>query len=85
MGIPQSSPLSPVLFLFYNAELLEICQREGESSCGGFVDDANILVWGPSTEGNCEQLAAIHRQAVDWGDRHGMVFASEKYELMHFS
>ena len=65
MGISQGSHLSPVLFLFYNAELLEICQREGESSCVGFVDDANILVWGPSTEGNCEWLATIHQQAVD--------------------
>ena len=85
MSIPQGSPLSPILFLFYNAELLEVCQEPGQVSNIGFVDDCNLLVWGPTTEGNCELLARVHQKAEEWAQRHGMVFAPEKYELMHFS
>ena len=85
MGIPQGSSLSPILFLFYNAELLEVCQEPGKVSNIGFVDDVNLITWGPTTEGNCQQLARIHVKAEEWAGRHGMIFAPEKYSLMHFS
>jgi len=44
----------PILFLFYNAELLEICNASKIRTSGiGFMDDVNMLAYGPSTEGNC--------------------------------
>ena len=50
-GVPQSSPLSPILFLLYNEELIRICNQPslGIHSLG-FVDDLNILVYSTSTE-----------------------------------
>lgn len=52
--IPQGSPISPILYLFYNADLLEICNRPGtNTSALRFVDDANVLVYRKSTEENC--------------------------------
>ena len=85
-GIPQGSPLSSILYLFYNAELLEICDRPGKNTSAiGFVDDANILAYGKSTEENCKTLKAIHRQCETWASRHGSVFAPTKYELIHLS
>ena len=43
-GIPQDSSLSPVLFLFFISELLEVFQRpEGGTLGFGFVDDTNII------------------------------------------
>jgi len=49
----QGSPLSSILFLFYNSKLLDICQhlKEGLSAVG-FVDDINILVYSRSIESN---------------------------------
>ena len=45
-GVPQGSPLSPILFLFYNSELLDLCQRPKEGlSAIGFADDINMLAY----------------------------------------
>ena len=85
-GIPQGSPLSPILFLFYSTELLELCNNTNErlSACG-FVDDTTLLAYGPSTEGNCRTLTQAHSRCLDWARRHGAAFAPEKYELIHLT
>ena len=85
-GIPQGSPLSPILFLFYNAELLERCANpQGGVGCVGFVDDITLIAWGESTEDNCRRLTEAHIQCDWWARRYGARFAPEKYELMHFT
>ena len=85
-GIPQGSPISPVLYLFYNADLLDICERPGtNTSALGFVDDINVLAYGKSTEENCKTLEEIHKKCEKWATRHGSVFAPKKYELIHLS
>lgn len=50
-GIPQGSPLSPILYVFYNADLvdMEIDKKGGAIS---FVDDFNAWVTGLSAEEN---------------------------------
>jgi hypothetical protein len=43
-GVLQGSPLSPILFLFYNSELLDLCQRPKEGlTAVGFAADVNML------------------------------------------
>ena len=43
-GIPQGSPISPILFLFFISELLEGMQSVEEKQLGfRFVDDTNII------------------------------------------
>lgn len=85
-GIPQCSPISPILYLYYNADLLDICERPGEpTSAFGFIDDINILAYGTSTEGNIEVPERLHSKCERWARRHGSTFAPKKYEIIHLA
>ena len=61
VGISQGSPISPILYLFYNADLLKSCKSlRLRISTTGFVDDVNILTYSESTEQNYKKLAEIY-------------------------
>lgn len=85
-GIPQGSPISPILFLFFNADLVECCESlQLNTTSLGFVDDVNILTYGRTTEQNCRHLETAHIACADWAKKHGAAFAPQKYELIHFT
>jgi hypothetical protein len=85
-GIPQGSRMSPILYLFYNADLLEVCENITlRTSASGFIDDVNVLTFSKSTEQNCKNLERIHLACEDWATRHGSAFNAKKYDLIHFS
>ena len=84
MGIPQGSPLSPILYLFYSADLVGTCKRPlHNTSVIAFVDDTNIVVYGDSGKGNCQRLRAIHRHCGRWAETHGSELNVSKYQLIH--
>ncbi|KAK7433457.1 reverse transcriptase, partial [Colletotrichum acutatum] len=84
-GIPQGSPLSPILYLFYNADLLDSCNETGDTTATGFIDDVAILAVGDSTEETCQKLQEALRKAETWALTHASVFAPEKFQLTHFT
>jgi hypothetical protein len=83
-GLPQGSPLSPCLFLFFNADLV---QRRIDSHGGAiaFVDDFTAWVAGPTADSNREGIEAIIEQALDWERRSGATFEAEKTAIIHFT
>ncbi|RKF79934.1 hypothetical protein GcM3_050030 [Golovinomyces cichoracearum] len=85
-GIPQGSHLSPILFLFYIAKLLESLRNSHDNHMAfGFVDDTTIVAWGKTVHDNCKSLERAHKKCFKWASRYGSTFAPEKYQLVHFS
>lgn len=63
-GIPQGSLLSPILFLSYNADLLDICSSITQKlSASAFIDDTSLLAIGLSTKKNALIWLKLTRNA----------------------
>lgn len=77
-GILQGSPLSPILYLFYNAHLIDELHAAaaGKALVTGYIDDICILVWSKSARDNYELLERLHQVADAWASRHASRFVS---------
>ncbi|CDR48848.1 hypothetical protein NBRC10512_005718 [Rhodotorula toruloides] len=82
-GLPQGSPLSPILFLAYNAPLLDAC--ETTLTCGfGGIDDVNLLAWGKTVEDAVSAMNSIVPKLEAWSYSHSSAFEPTKTEATIF-
>ena len=84
-GLPQGSPLSPILFAFYNADLVDQpVDFTGGSSA--YIDD--YCRWRTSLSAS-KNLAALQREDIPrmqrWAEQTGSSFEADKTELIHFT
>ncbi len=85
-GISQRSLISSILFLFFNASLIKKCKAlKIKIEVLDFVNNINILVYDRFTEEICKTLSKAHDVCAKWVRTHDATFASEKYELTHFT
>ena len=83
-GIPQGSPLSPILYILYNSELLEMPKR-GKQLGLGFIDDILYGAQSKTAKENAVELEQLLARAEKWRERHGAQFEKSKYVLIHFT
>jgi len=84
-GVPQGSPLSPVLFLLYIATLYEELQKATGILVVGYADDTNLMSTARDARENCRRFEKAWKICLSWAERHGMKFNTTKTELIHFS
>lgn len=83
-GIPQGSPLSPGIFLFFNADLVQMRIRGGGSIA--FVDDYSAWVVGPSARRNTTRIQEeILPELAKWEKASGAVFEASKTSFIHLT
>jgi hypothetical protein len=86
-GILQGDPISMVLFLFYNADLLEVTEGKDNVSIA-FVDDTTLLVIGPNFRACHRALKHLMEKAggiYEWERNHNAKWELSKSALIDFS
>jgi hypothetical protein len=82
--IPQGPPLSPILCVFYNANLVHGRISKSEGSID-FIDNDNAWVTGPSVAGNTRKLQTqLLLRAEKWAREGGAIFEADKTAFIHF-
>lgn len=86
-GLPQGSPISVILYLIYNSNLLidQPISLTSQRISIGFVDDTTHLVANQNIEQNVIDLEAEGRRSLRWGSTHGAIFNKRKAQVMHFT
>lgn len=87
-GIGQGDPLSMILYIIYDADLIDIAKgRKGESTLA-FVDDTAFIAIGNSFEETHRILKDMLERTdggFDWSQAHNSRFETSKFALMDFS
>ena len=82
-GVPQGSPLSPLLYILYTAEM----PLPRGPLCGASVYADDVALWasGPSPSAALQRLRPVLHRAVRWGRRWRIAFNPAKTQLGFFS
>ncbi|KAI9035184.1 putative RNA-directed DNA polymerase from transposon X-element [Aspergillus affinis] len=95
-GIPQGSPISPILFLLFNTPLIRALTINtvesmriqppisGRTLAFGWIDDACTIALSGSYAANQRLLEWALDKAAVWSWQHSSRFAPDKFELIHF-
>lgn len=81
-GLPQGSPVSPILFMLYTEPILRLGDRKMKFS---YADDVAILQIGNTLRECAEKLEREAQLLFDWGVQNAISFDLDKCELQHFT
>lgn len=85
-GLPQGSPVSPILFLIYIWGVFQAIERQVPGiKALSYADDIGLIAQGSSVSEICMQLEAAAKAAIEWGHANGVQFDPEKTEATLFS
>lgn len=86
-GIGQGDPLSMILYLYYNTDLLDTATTKNQTAVT-FVDDANLYAEGSTYEEAYNSISDMLIKlggARDWTTTHNSRFEKSKFAILCFS
>jgi hypothetical protein len=87
-GIGQGDPLSMILYIIYNADLLEITDNEDYEDAVGYVDNVALLAIGDDFEETTTRLRTMMEKqegGLQWSESHNSRFEISKSAVLHLS
>lgn len=85
-GVPQGSPVSPILFAIYLSGVFENVETNVNSCFAtSFADDCGFLVEAENVPGVVEKLQEVGCHAINWGTSNLLQFDHGKTEAVVFT
>lgn len=85
-GIPQGSPVSPILFLIYIRGIFsKIEEQLPDITCLSFIDDLGFLIADRSISKIAKTLEKVGQIALEWGANKAVTYVTSKTEVVLFS
>jgi hypothetical protein len=85
-GLPQGSPVSPILFVLYVRLLATAIENTVPGVRGlSFMDDQGLVTAANSVKEACKTLQHAAKVAIEWGVENGVQFDPNKTEAAFFT
>ena len=85
-GLPQGSPVSPVLFAIYIADIHQVVESQMEDCRGiSFVDDITWVVEGVDLDDVAQKLEGCAAASLRWANDNAVCFETSKTEAILLS
>ncbi|KAG9223182.1 hypothetical protein CCMSSC00406_0000129 [Pleurotus cornucopiae] len=87
-GIGQGDPISMILYLFYNADLVDVPADDKGEAAIAYVDDVTFIVEAKTLRGAHRKLSDMMTRCgggYEWSATHNSRFESSKLRIMNFT